>query len=144
MRDLARIDRILEKLRAAWKTLPDMRLGQLLVNIIRPSQPCPQIFGVEDTFTEKNLDKYPTREGDRYTANEVTLELSKNEAIVLIALLLRFRDKEKLRIEHEAESQILFDVCALLEQQLGGELLDPTWPRLLDDARTAVEGEASS
>ena len=60
MRDPNRIDSVIEKLRALWKTQPDMRLGQLLVNVIRPSQPCPQIFGVEDTFTEAKPSRFCT------------------------------------------------------------------------------------
>jgi hypothetical protein len=136
MRDPNRIDRIIEKLSALWKTQPDMRLGQLLVNVIRPSQPCPQVFGVEDTFTEKQLDLYPS--GERYEKNEVTLSLTKAEALVLFAFVMRFRNKEKLKIEHEAEAQILWDTCALLQQHLSSELLDPAWPRLLDEARNDV------
>jgi len=141
VRDPARIDRIGEMLRDVWKANPDLRLGQLLVNAIRPSQPCPQLFYAEDSVVENGLAKYPTADGDRYTANEVTLELTKAEALVLIAFLLRFRDKDKLRIEHEAESQILWDVCALLEHHLGSALLDPAWSRLLDDARKTVQDE---
>jgi hypothetical protein len=140
VRDPNRIDRIIEKLWALWKTQPDQRLGQLLVNVIRPSQPCPQIFYAEDTVTERQLDAYPG--GERFTEHEVTLSLTKAEAIVLLAFVLRFRDKEKLAVEHEAEEQILWDVCALLELQLGGELLDPTWPKLLDDARKVILGQS--
>lgn len=58
MRDPARIDRMIEKLWHLWKLHPDMRLGQLLVNVIRPSQPCPQIFSAEDTDTEEKLAQY--------------------------------------------------------------------------------------
>ncbi len=133
-----RIDRMIERLRELWHAQPDMRLGQLLVNVIHPSQPCPQIFGVEDTFTEKQLRKYPDSNCERHTEHEVTLGLTKAGALVLLALVMRFRDKEKLKIEHEAEAQILRDVCALLEQHLSSELLDPAWPRLLDDARNWV------
>ena len=58
MRDPARIDRMIEMLWELWKLQPDMRLGQLLVNVIRPDEPCPQIFSAEDTDTEKKLAKY--------------------------------------------------------------------------------------
>ncbi|MBN9122042.1 MAG: hypothetical protein J0I06_23355 [Planctomycetes bacterium] len=143
MRDPNRIDRVIEKLREVWKAHPDLRLGQLLVNVIRPSQPCPQIFGVEDTFTEQQLNHWPDPKGERYTENEVTLDLSKAEAIVLLAFVMRFRDREKLKIEHEAEAQILWDVCALLERHLGNELRDPAWQRLLDDARGTVQDSSN-
>lgn len=69
MRDPARIDRVIEKLRDLWKLQPDMRLGQLLVNVIRPSQPCPQIFYAEDTDTEQKLTQY-LAETEARTATE--------------------------------------------------------------------------
>ena len=36
MRDPARIPRILEALRVEWERMPDMRLGQLLINAMPP------------------------------------------------------------------------------------------------------------
>ncbi len=137
MRDPARIDRMIERLREVWHASPDMRLGQLLVNVIRPSQPCPQIFHAEDTETEAKLARYPAL-GDRHTENEVTLGLSKAEALVLFVFLMRFRDEEKLKLEHSAETQILWDVCALLQNHLGTELRDPAWLALVEEARNWV------
>lgn len=69
MRDPARIDRMIEKLWELWKLHPDMRLGQLLVNVIRPSQPSPQIFYAEDTDTEQKLTQY-LAETEARTATE--------------------------------------------------------------------------
>jgi len=65
------------------------------------------------------------------------LELTKQESIVLMAFLLRFRDKDFLAIEDEAEAQILWDLCAMLEDKLP-ELLDPRWSDLLAAARKTV------
>lgn len=48
MRDPARIDELLAALRAAWAESPDLRLGQLVVNAVRPTQPCPEVFYAED------------------------------------------------------------------------------------------------
>jgi len=48
MRDSARIDHALATLRQVWSESPDLRLGQLLVNAIRPDEPCPEVFYVED------------------------------------------------------------------------------------------------
>ena len=48
MRDPVRIDDALATLRAVWSESPDLRLGQLLVNAVRPAEPCPEIFYVED------------------------------------------------------------------------------------------------
>jgi hypothetical protein len=55
MRDPARIDRMIEMLWELWKAQPDLRLGQLLVNVIRPGEPCPRVFYAEDTDTEAKL-----------------------------------------------------------------------------------------
>lgn len=48
MRDPDRIQPILKLVEELWTQNPDLRLGQLLVNAIRPSQPAPQIFHAED------------------------------------------------------------------------------------------------
>ncbi|HUR52837.1 MAG TPA: hypothetical protein VMZ71_01815 [Gemmataceae bacterium] len=61
MRDPARIDRIIELLWDVWKQNPDMRLGQLVVNAIRPSEPCPQIFYPDDDVVEKSLTDWLAR-----------------------------------------------------------------------------------
>jgi hypothetical protein len=57
MRDPARIAEMCELLMRVWAKDPDLRLGQLLVNAIRPNQPCPQIFHVEDGHTRKGLER---------------------------------------------------------------------------------------
>ncbi len=55
MRDPNRLDRMIEKLRELWKTQPDQRLGQLIVNVIRPGEPCPRVFYAEDDDIEAKL-----------------------------------------------------------------------------------------
>src|SRR5687768_5786193 len=108
MRDPARIDRILAAVRKVWVEYPDLRLGQLIVNAIRPSRPCPQVFYPEDSVLESGLKGYPGNERPPYTAGEVTLELSLNEAIVLFELLARFSNDDKpFKVEDPAESQVL-------------------------------------
>ena len=64
MRDPARIDLIIEKLRNLWKANPDLRLGQLLVNLIRPQEPCPQVFYFEDTDLLKRFSSTPAAPTD--------------------------------------------------------------------------------
>jgi uncharacterized protein YihD (DUF1040 family) len=58
MRDPSRINRILEKLRAAWLSSPDLRLGQLVMGAIAMAEdrPVNDIFYIEDDQTEKGLD----------------------------------------------------------------------------------------
>lgn len=58
MRDPARIDPILELLGKIWKQNPDLRLGQLLVNAARPSEPVPKIFYVEDDVLKEGLQAF--------------------------------------------------------------------------------------
>ncbi|MBA4190121.1 MAG: hypothetical protein C0467_19225 [Planctomycetaceae bacterium] len=55
MRDPARIEPILELIRKVWSASPDLRLSQLLVTVIRPTEPCPQVFYFEDTELLKRL-----------------------------------------------------------------------------------------
>ena len=55
MRDPERIIPILDAIREIWEKDPDLRLGQLLVYLIRPSEPCAQVFGFEDAELMKRL-----------------------------------------------------------------------------------------
>ena len=57
MRDPARIDQILDLLREVWARSPDLRLGQLIVNAVRPREPCPEVFSVEDTVLARRLER---------------------------------------------------------------------------------------
>lgn len=44
MRDINRIDLILDRLKALWKRNPDLRLGQLILNVVRD----PMLYYIED------------------------------------------------------------------------------------------------
>ena len=68
-----------------------------------------------------------------------TIELKPEEALVLVEFLLRFRDQGKLSIEHKAEVNMLWNLCALLESQVP-ELLDPAYAQKLVQAREVVTG----
>ena len=61
MRDPARIDVVLEAVRRVWVKHPDLRLTQLLVNLVRPADPCPQVIYFEDTELLKRLEEFATR-----------------------------------------------------------------------------------
>lgn len=54
MRDPNRIDRILEAVKAIWKKHPDMRLGQLLCNVLRD----PALYYIEDADLVSALKEY--------------------------------------------------------------------------------------
>lgn len=53
-RDPERIDRIVDKLREVWHTVPDWRLGQLVSNLIGPGRQ--DVFYREDDEWEASLD----------------------------------------------------------------------------------------
>ncbi len=63
-----------------------------------------------------------------------SINLEKFEALVLIEFLLRFRDDERLIIENDAEEQILYDLCVMLESEVQ-ELNKPNYKELLTAAR---------
>lgn len=44
MRDINRIDLILDRLKALWKRNPDLRLGQLILNVLQD----PTLYYIED------------------------------------------------------------------------------------------------
>lgn len=54
MRDINRIDVICDKLKEAWKIVPDQRLGQFILNYITSED---LLFYYEDDKTEQALDR---------------------------------------------------------------------------------------
>jgi len=53
MREVERIDNVLAVVAEAWRSKPDLRLGQLIFNAVadashNPVDPCPALFYVED------------------------------------------------------------------------------------------------
>ena len=48
---------MLTDLAALWRRDPDMRLGQLVVNLVRPKAPRPEVFYFEDTKLHKRIRK---------------------------------------------------------------------------------------
>ncbi len=57
MRDPDRIDPLLDKLKEVWKRHPDLRLGQLIVVLAKPTEPCPGVFYIEDDVLTERLSK---------------------------------------------------------------------------------------
>ncbi|TQK01174.1 hypothetical protein FBX97_5694 [Herbaspirillum sp. SJZ107] len=59
MRDPARIDEVLKLLREVWTLEPDLRLGQLIYNAARISEPgLSDVFSIEDSSLYKGLARY--------------------------------------------------------------------------------------
>ncbi|MEM6654621.1 MAG: hypothetical protein AAF596_02345 [Planctomycetota bacterium] len=63
-----------------------------------------------------------------------TIELKTEEALVFVDFLTRFRDKEVVEFQHDAEPPMLFDLCAVFENQVP-ELLDEDHKSKLHKAR---------
>lgn len=53
MRDINRIDLILDRLKTLWKKYPDLRLGQLILNVLQD----PVLYYVEDEELIETLEK---------------------------------------------------------------------------------------
>lgn len=53
MRDINRIDLILDRLKTLWKKYPDLRLGQLILNVLQD----PVLYYVEDEELIEALEK---------------------------------------------------------------------------------------
>ena len=62
MRDINRIDRLLAKLGEVWKKYPQLRLGQLILNVINE----PALYYMEDQdLIDSIIDYYKHLEGDK-------------------------------------------------------------------------------
>ena len=57
MRDPKRIERMLQQLESAWHAFPDMRLGQLVLNITR-AENTSDLWNLEDDQIEQLLDSF--------------------------------------------------------------------------------------
>jgi len=71
-------------------------------------------------------------------ADSVTIRLTKHEALALMSFLMRFRDEDDLSLRSEADRQILYDLCALVQNELVPELTSERWSQLLAEAQAAV------
>jgi len=61
MRDPSRIPIVMDKIQEVWKSNPDFRLGQLICVFARPSQPCNDLFNIEEDDLLKGIDKFLNR-----------------------------------------------------------------------------------
>jgi len=50
-------EEVITAIRQAWAKHPKLRLSQLLVNVIAPTEPCPEIFSIEDSQLIKGLNR---------------------------------------------------------------------------------------
>lgn len=54
MRDPDRIDKVLNRIKEIWKKFPDLRLGQLILNVIQD----PALYYIEDADLAELLEKF--------------------------------------------------------------------------------------
>jgi uncharacterized protein YihD (DUF1040 family) len=57
MREIERIERILELIKKNWKDYPDLRFGQLLINMKVVADTIP-MWNLEDDDLEEHLNKF--------------------------------------------------------------------------------------
>jgi hypothetical protein len=60
MRDIGRIDKVLNEVGEVWKQVPDLRLGQLLLNVLQD----PALYYVEDNQLVLHLKEFYKRSED--------------------------------------------------------------------------------
>lgn len=60
MRDIGRIDKVLKEVGEVWKQVPDLRLGQLLLNVLQD----PALYQVEDDQLILRLKEFYKRSED--------------------------------------------------------------------------------
>lgn len=68
------------------------------------------------------------------SADNVPIELTKSEALVLFELLSRFTNSDEMAVHQVAEERVLWNLCAPLERMLV-DPFEPDWSQLLDSAR---------
>lgn len=59
--DTYNIDDVLTRVREAWIKTPELRFGQLIVNVVAPKVPCPEIFYIKDKDLRGRLDEWTTK-----------------------------------------------------------------------------------
>ncbi len=68
---------------------------------------------------------------------QVTIALSRHEAVVLFEFLSRFSDRVELRIDDRAEERVLWTMCCALEEELVEPFRDD-YDTVLEQARDEV------
>lgn len=119
MRDPARIPELCELLQRAWQRAPDLRLGQLLVNVLKPETPCPGVFYAEDDAIQHGLSALAQR-GVEAPALPALGETSVEWEVVA--------EPEVTTLRFDETRLASFDVgpwlCEVLELRVGGEYRD--------------------
>ena len=71
---------------------------------------------------------------------QLTISLTRTEALVLQAFLATFEDAPTFRTLQRADQMALYALHAALENEMA-DLFDPNYDQLLAQARTILQGE---
>jgi len=116
MRDPRRIPELCELLQRAWELNPELRLGQLVVNAISPTQPCPEVFYAEESRTRRGLERF-LREGAEAP------ELPSHQGVAIRWDIVE--EPEPTTVTLNGAREGIFEVgpsfCQVLEVKFGGE-----------------------
>ena len=82
---------VLETIEKVWAKYPDLRLTQLLVNIIKPSESCSEIYYVEDSKLIKLLNELAAEELKSSDVSANTID----ELLMLHNEMLAFFDSKE-------------------------------------------------
>ena len=76
--------------------------------------------------------------------DQVTIELRKDEALVLFELLARWSETSErvVQLEHQAEQRVLWDILAELERQLVEPFMADYADQLAQARRTVQDDES--
>jgi hypothetical protein len=77
----------------------------------------------------------------REMSEHLILELSGDEAVVLLDYLARTNKKPRRDVEDQAEQRVLWDLEASLERSVS-EVLDPNYAQMVAGARDRVRDES--
>ena len=56
--------KMLETIEKVWAKYPELRLAQLLVNAIKPSEPCSEVYYIEDSQLINKLKLFINEQGE--------------------------------------------------------------------------------
>ncbi|MEM7345024.1 MAG: hypothetical protein AAF485_12340 [Chloroflexota bacterium] len=71
---------------------------------------------------------------------QVNINLTKDEALVLFEFVSRFSDEDRLSIEDQAEERALWNLTCLLEKAFSEPFSD-NWPQIIEAARSRLRDE---
>lgn len=133
MRDPNRIIPVLDAVREVWEKDPDLRLGQLIVNAIRPRHPVPEVFSAEDDRVVDGLRRIG--QAAPHDPTTVDLQLTPNEALIVLGVLLRLRTTNGHLSADFVERHVLAGLQYDLLDRLAGMVPPEPWDAAADRAK---------